>query len=226
LAFMGILNKRLNIITGHYGSGKTNLAVNLALSEVKNGSELSLADLDIVNPYFRSADMTGVLQNAGVKVVAPIYAGSNLDIPALPAEMYSIFQDKSRRVIIDVGGDDVGAAAIGRFSSIILAENDYDHFYVINARRILTQKPEESVAIMREIELMGRIPVTAIINNTNLAKDTDAGIIRESLGFASEVARLSNLPVVLTAVKRSLANELSDIPSLFPVEIYVRTPWD
>lgn len=226
MAFMGILNKRLNIITGHYGSGKTNLAVNLALNAVKSGEKLSLADLDIVNPYFRAADMTGVLENAGVKVIAPIYAGSNLDIPALPPEMYSMFQDRSRRAIIDVGGDDAGAAALGRFSSIILLENDYDHFYVINARRILTQKPQEAVEIMREIELMGHVPVTAIINNTNLAKDTDAGIIRESLDFANEVGRLSNLPVVFTAVKRSLASELSDIPALFPVEIYVKTPWD
>ncbi len=226
MVFMDLLNKRINIITGHYGSGKTNLAVNLALNAAKNGNKLCLADLDIVNPYFRAADMTGILENAGVKVIAPIYAGSNLDIPAIPPAMYSLFEDRSRRVIIDVGGDDAGAAALGRFTNMTLAENDYDHFYVINARRILTRQPEESVEIMREIELMCRLPVTAIVNNTNLAKETDAGIIRESLSFASEVARLSSLPIAFTSVKSSLADELSDIQNLFPVEIYVKTPWD
>jgi len=223
---MQIINKRINIITGHYGSGKTNLAVNMALEAAKCGEKLCLADLDIVNPYFRAADMTGVLEESGIKVIVPIFAGSNLDLPALPPEMYSLFHDQTQRVILDVGGDDAGAAALGRFSSLIKAENDFDHFYVINARRALTQTPEDTVHVMREIEAAGHVPVTALINNTNLAKETDSGIVRESLQFASEVAKISSLPIAFTAVKSELANELDDIPSLFRVKIYVKTPWD
>lgn len=223
---MNFLTKHINIITGHYGSGKTNLAVNLAMSAANAGLKLSLADLDIVNPYFRAADMTAVLEAAGVKVVAPVYAGTNLDIPALAPEFYSVFQDKTRRAVLDVGGDDAGAAALGRYSSLILKENDYNHFYVINQRRILTQTPEDAVQIMREIEAAGHVPVTGLVNNTNLARETDAGVVRESVQFANEVARLSNLPIIITAVKKAIADELSDLPGLFPVEIYVKTPWE
>lgn len=223
---MKILNKRINIITGHYGCGKTNLAVNLAMNEIKNGGNLYLADLDIVNPYFRAADETKILVNAGVHVLAPVYAGTNLDIPALPAEMNALFEDRSRRVLLDVGGDDAGAAALGRYSSYIINENDFNHYYVINARRILTQKPEEAVQILHEIEAAGHVPITAIVNNTNLAKETDAGIVRESMQFANEVARLSSLPLAFTCVKEELAGELSDIPSIYGVKIYVKTPWD
>lgn len=223
---MKFLNKRVNIITGHYGCGKTNLAVNLAMDAAKNGETLFLADLDIVNPYFRAADETKILEDAGVRIFAPIYAGTNLDIPALPPEMNSLFEDHSHRVLLDVGGDDAGAAALGRYSSFILKENDYNHFYVINARRILTQKPEEAVEILHEIETAGHVPITAIVNNTNLAKETDAACIRESMEFAKEVARLSSLPLAFTSVKEELVSELSDIPSIYGVKIYVKTPWD
>jgi hypothetical protein len=223
---MKYLNKRVIIITGHYGSGKTNLAVNLALYAAKSGERICLADLDIVNPYFRASDMTAVLKAAGIDVIAPVYAGSNLDIPALPPQMNSLFDDKSRRVILDVGGDDAGAAALGRYSTLIMSENDYDNFYVVNARRILTQTPESAVEIMREIEAAGHVPVTGIINNTNLAHDTEADLIRESAAFAAEVSRLSSLPLIFTAAKNDIAGKLVGMTDILPVKIYVHTPWD
>lgn len=219
-------NKRIIIITGHYGSGKTNLAINLALYAAKSGEHIRLADFDIVNPYFRAADMTDLLKAAGVDVIAPVFAGTNVDMPVLPPQIHSLFDDRSRRVILDVGGDDAGAAAIGGFSKLILSENDYDNFYVINARRILTQTPESAVEIMREIEASGHVPVTAVVNNTNLAHDTDAGIIRESAAFAAEVSRLASLPLKFTAVKEDVAGELTDMQNILPVKIYVRTIWD
>lgn len=219
-------DKRLLIITGHYGCGKTNLSVNLAMKAAQNGERIRLADFDIVNPYFRAADSTAVLKEAGVDVFAPIFAGTNVDMPVLPPSVHSLFDDKSSRVIIDVGGDDAGAAAIGGFANEILTENNYDNFYVINARRALTQKPEEAVQILREIESAGHVPVTAIVNNTNLGSETDAEIVRRSMAFAREVSRLSGLPLKFTAVREDIAPELSDIPDIFPVKIYVRTVWD
>jgi hypothetical protein len=218
--------KRIIIITGHYGSGKTNLAVNLALDAEKSGEHFCLVDLDIVNPYFRAADSTAVLEDAGVDVIAPTYAGSNLDIPALPPRINAVFDDKTSRAILDVGGDDAGAAALGRYAKIIINENDFDHFYVINSRRVLTQTPENAVQIMREIEYAGHVPVTGLVNNTNLGHDTDAGIIRESIAFAQEVSRLSALPIIFTAVKENIADELSDMQNILPVKIFVKTPWD
>jgi len=218
--------KRINIITGHYGSGKTNLAVNLALSLAAIGQKTCLVDLDIVNPYFRAADMTQTLEQAGVRVIMPIFARTNLDLPALPGEVNAVFDDKSYTVILDVGGDDSGAAALGRYAKNITVENNYAHFYVINARRILTQKADEAVSILHQIEKMGRVPVTQIVNNTNLAGETEAEIIKMSVDFANEVSRQSGLPLAFTSVKKSLAAELhGQIPNIYPVDIFVNPPW-
>lgn len=216
--------KRIIIITGHYGCGKTNLAINLAL-DMAQDSRVCLADLDIVNPYFRAADSANLLKKAGICMMAPVYAGSNLDIPALPPQFYSLFADKTHRVILDVGGDDAGAAALGQYSEAIKRENDFEHIYVINARRILTQTPEETVQIMHEIEVSGKVPVTAVVNNTNLAAETDAGIIRESENFANEVSRLTSLPVLFTSVEETVAREIPYMHDIYPIKIYVKPPW-
>lgn len=222
---MEFSNKRIIIVTGHYGSGKTNLAINLAVDAAKKGKKIRIADLDIVNPYFRTSDSKSTLEKAGVDVIASEFASSNLDIPALPGRINTIFDDRSKRVILDIGGDDAGAAALGRFSKMILDENNFDNLYVINARRILTKTPESAVAVMREIESAGHVPVTGIVNNTNLAHDTDAATVRESFAFAKEVSRLASLPLLFTSVKESIAGELSDIENILPVKIYVDLPW-
>jgi signal recognition particle GTPase len=222
---MEFLNKRIIIITGHYGSGKTNLAVNLAFNFAKNGENIRIADLDIVNPYFRTSDLKNELKKAGVDVIASEFASSNLDIPALPNRINTILDDRTIRVILDIGGDDAGAAALGRFSKTILDENNYENLYVINARRILTQTPENTVQILREIESAGHVPVTGIVNNTNLARETDASVVRESTSFANEVSRLAKLPLMFTSVKENIAGELSDIKNILPVKIYVDLPW-
>ncbi|HEX3027533.1 MAG TPA: P-loop NTPase [Clostridia bacterium] len=224
------LTKRINIVTGHYGSGKTNLSVNLAKDLNRSGKKVSLVDLDIVNPYFRAADLTKELEAEGIRVIAPIYANSNLDIPALPPAIYSVFNDKTYTAVIDVGGDDAGAAALGRFSDLITEENDFDHFYVINARRILTQTPEETVVILKEIEKSSRIPVTALVNNTNLSKETDAGVVRASCEYARRVSELSGLKIKFTSVRKDIAAQLGDLPDcggpVYPVDIDVQLPWD
>jgi len=223
---MTSVSKRVNIITGHYGSGKTNLAVNMALDIVKSGRKTCIVDLDIVNPYFRTADQKSVLESAGVRVIVPLYANTNLDIPALTGEIYSVFDDKSYTVVLDVGGDDAGAAAIGRYSHRILDENDYSHYYVINDRRSLTRNAAEAVEILREIETSGHVPVTALVNNTNLSTETTTEIIRESFAFADEASRLSGLPVAFTSVRRDIAAEFKDCGrEIYPVDIYVAPPW-
>ena len=160
--------RRITLFAGHYGSGKTNIAVNYALRLASQGKAVTLADMDIVNPYYRSKDSAEELEAAGIRVIASAYANTNVDVPALPQEMYSVTEDRSRFAVLDVGGDDRGALALGRYAPAILEENNYHMIYVFNASRPLSRTAEMAMEIMREIETAGGIPFTAIVNNTNL----------------------------------------------------------
>ena len=212
--------KRITLLSGHYGSGKTNVAVNLALTEKKNHARVSIADLDIVNPYFRSKDSSAELEAAGVRLICSEYANTNVDIPALPQEMYAVTDDKDLRVLIDGGGDDRGALALGRLAPAILAENNYEMLMVINCYRPLTRDAASTLEIMNEILAACRIPFTGIVNNSNLGRETTAKDVLSSLPYAEEVARLSGLPVVMTAFDESLCAELLDkVPHPFPLSL-------
>lgn len=215
--------KKLTIITGHYGSGKTNVSVNLALEAAKQGKKCTVVDLDIVNPYFRTADFEALFAEHGITLKAPLYANSNLDIPALNISVKSIL-DESDCVIIDVGGDDEGAKALGRYAKVINECDDREMLYVINKCRYLTKEPEEALGLMHEIEEAGGIKCTGIINNTNLGSETDESIILGSLDYAREVADSAGLPIALTTGKKEFLGKVTDNP--FPIEIFVKTLWN
>lgn len=217
--------KRLTIVTGHYGSGKTNLAVNLAVDLFRSGKKVVLVDLDIVNPYFRSADFKNQLTGMGIEMICPIYANTNLDIPALGADIYSVFREgDDRYVILDVGGDDAGAAALGRYAGMIQAEA-FSLLYVVNRYRYLTQQPEDAVQILREIEATSRLPATGIVNNSNLGSQTTETDVKASLEYGEAVAKLAGVPLFANAVKRSLADNLAG-GLVYPVDIFVVPPWE
>ena len=212
--------KRITLLCGHYGSGKTNVAVNLAVALRKKYDRLALADLDIVNPYFRSKDSRGQLEDLGIRLICSEYANSNVDIPALPQDMYAVTDDKTLRVILDVGGDDRGALALGRISQRIVDENDYEMLAVINASRPLTHTPEDTVEVLREIEGAGRIAFTGLINNTNLGRETDENVVLSSVSYAETVSNLMKIPVVMTTVPSELFPKLQGkIENLFPLEL-------
>ena len=196
--------KRVSLFCGHYGSGKTNIAVNYALYLRSLGNEVAIADIDIVNPYFRSKDSEAELRAAGVDVIALPFANSNLDLPALPPEVYSLVRSHKRMAVFDVGGDDRGAYALGRYVPDILAENDYDMFFVVNFCRPLTRTPEEAMEVLHEIEEACRIPFTGIINNSNLGTETTAELVDSSRAKAEQLAKLSGLSVVMTTAEESL----------------------
>lgn len=226
-----MLTKAFNIICGHYGCGKTNLALNLAIQEARTGKKVSLVDLDLVNPFFRSSEHVKELSEAGVHIIASSYANSNVDVPALPAEINSIFNNDGT-VIIDVGGDDVGATVLGRFQSRINAL-DYDMIYVVNKYRNLTATPEEAAELLTEIEATSRCKASLVVNNSHLKWETTADTILNSLSFAEETAKLCGLPLTTVTVPEELheeyrerAEKLGRTEKIYPVKIYVRTSWE
>ncbi len=215
--------KRITLLCGHYGSGKTNVAVNMALQLRKQRERVAIADLDIVNPYFRSKDSSGEFEDNGIRLICSQYANSNVDIPALPQDMYAITDDKELSVIIDVGGDDRGALALGRLAKEITEENDYEMLMVINCYRPLTRDAQSTIEVMREIECSGHIKFTGIINNSNLGDITSKEDVLNSVEYANEVSKMSGLPIVYTTVEEKLYNDLCDkIENLLPLSLQAR----
>lgn len=196
--------KRVNIFCGHYGSGKTNIAINYAVYLKKQGLDVSIADIDIVNPYFRTKDSEDELKKKGIEVISLPFANTNVDLPALPAEVYSLVQNKSKYAVFDVGGDDRGAYALGRYVPSILEENNYNMFLVANFYRPLTQTAEEALEVIREIESACAIPFTGIINNSNLGEETTAEDILRTMKEAEKLSRLSGLPLEMTTCDESI----------------------
>lgn len=211
-------HKRLTLFAGHYGSGKTNIAVNYAISLAKEGNRVCIADLDIVNPYFRTADSAKELKDAGVELISPQFANSNVDLPALPAEAYRLVQDKSLYGVMDIGGDDRGAYALGRYVPYIKEENNYRMIFVANCCRPLTRTAEEALEVMAEIEAACNLKFTDIVNNSNLGPMTDPDVIRDSQAFITELCERSGLPLYFTAVRQDLA-ERTDLPNVFPLQL-------
>lgn len=215
--------KKINIVTGHYGSGKTNFSANLAVKLAESGEKVTVVDLDIVNPYFRSADFGELFSKKNIELVAPMYANSNLDIPAISFDLERIATDDGY-LVIDVGGDDAGAIALGRYSEAFSEFSDkIDMFYVVNCRRFLTQTAGEALELMYEIEAAANMKHTAIVNNTNLLYETTKEVLEDSVPFAEEVAQKAGLPVAYTCVPLKIE---ADVPKPFPVEIYVKKIWE
>lgn len=214
---------RVTLFCGHYGSGKTNVAVNVAFSEKKVYNKVSVADLDIVNPYFRTKDSAEDFKKLGINLISSHYANTNLDIPALPPDIYSITDDKTTRFIVDVGGDDRGALALGRIAPKLIDEADYEMLMVINCYRPLTPDAVSTVEVMREIETAGKIKFTGIVNNSNLGEMTSAEDVLASVEYANSVSALSGLPVKFTAVKEDLYEPLKGkINNIFPLRLQAK----
>ncbi len=216
--------KRLTLIAGHYGSGKTNIAVNLSFDLKNKGyGRVAIADLDIVNPYFRTKDSINELTEKGIELISSPYAGSNVDIPAIPQEMYALTDDTSISAVIDIGGDDRGALALGRYIPAIVKENDYSFYMVINCYRPLTCDVASTLEIMTEIERAAGIKFTGVINNSNIGADTCKEHVLNSVTYANEFVKVSGLPLVMTTVEAGLFDELKDeIPNLFSLQLQSR----
>jgi cellulose biosynthesis protein BcsQ len=215
-----MIYKRITILCGHYGSGKTNAAVNTAYDLKNQFDKVLIADLDIVNPYFRTKDSKDDLENRGITLISSEYAGTNVDIPAMPQQMYAIIDDKQSKAVIDVGGDDRGALALGRIMPAIQQENDYEMLFVINCFRPLTRDAESTLEVMREIEEACKCKFTAIVNNSNLGNETTEDDILKSVNYANEVSNITGLPIKSTCVHARLYDSIkSKIPNAFSLDL-------
>ena len=217
----------VTVVVGHYGAGKTNFSVNLALDLRAAGHEVAIIDLDVVNPYFRASEQRGLLEGRGVRLVAPVFAeaGTSLDVPSLSGQIAPTIDgaDEGSFVIVDAGGDDVGATALGRFSRHVFAR-DYAMLYVANRFRNLVQDPADALENLREIEAASHLKATGIVNNSHLKESTTADVVSQGREYAREFARLSGLPLVCTTVPRDVA--VSGGADAYPVAQHVRTIWE
>lgn len=222
-----MLNKRINIFTGHFGSGKTEVAVNFAVKLAKEFPKVAIVDFDIVNPFFRTVDAKTVLEDKGIKVVASVYANTNVDVPVLPAEINSLFEKRDYKVVFDVGGDDLGARALSRYKEEI-EQDDYAMFFVINTRRPMTDTQEKIEEMIYEIESSSRLKVSCLVNNTNLLQSTTAEDILEGHRLIGRTAEKLNLPVAFVsgfdAPLKALEGRL-DV-ELFIMDKLIKLPWD
>ena len=200
-----LIPRRVTLFCGHYGSGKTNIAVNFARYLKASGRPTAIADLDIVNPYFRTKDSEKELLAEGIDVITLPFANSSVDLPSLPAEAYSLVQNRGRYAVLDIGGDDRGAYALGRYVPYLLEENDFDMLYVVNFYRPLTPDAASALEVLREIEGACGLPFTGIVNNSNLGEETTAESVAVTKGAAEELARIASIPLKMTCARKEIA---------------------
>ena len=218
--------KRIQIITGHYGSGKTEYAVNLALHLVQEHENVALADMDIVNPYFRSYEQAKRLEEAGVRVIVTS-CGGIADIPAINPEVMSIFQQEKWTGVLDIGGDPIGARVLARFAPQLKPE-EFDLLFVLNANRPETKDVESALQYMQGIEAECRQKITGIVNNTHLCGDTTAEEVLKGAALALALSERTSLPVIHHAVQRKFVEQVQDKlkEPVLPMNIYMKKPWE
>ena len=213
-----MFNKRVNLFMGHYGSGKTTVAVNYAISLARLKNKVSIYDLDIVNPYYRTVDALGMLEAEGVDLVVSPFAETNVDIPAMNSASYKMIDDLSRFAVVDIGGDDRGALALGRFSKKIKEEKNFEAYMVVNKFRPETKDLSGVLSVMEEIERAGKIKFTALVNNSNLGKETTINEILEGEDFCKEIEKNTSIPLKITSIRKDLIDKKYQIKNVLPVE--------
>lgn len=198
---MFYLDHRLTIIIGAYGSGKSEIAVNMSLAQRKAmpDKKLLIADLDIVNPFYRSSDCASVLEAAGIRLVTPLYAGSNVDAPVLPPDMYVIFDDESYQGIFDIGGEDMGALVLGSLKQRI-ENTDAVIYMAVNTLRPFTSDPEQIAVMTNELSAAAGFKIDGYLNNTNLLEETTAELLAEGESKILEASKITGIPLVANCI--------------------------
>ena len=217
------MNQRITIFTGHYGSGKTSISAQYAKNLARAGERVAICDLDIVNPYFRTADRRAELEAEGVRVVASRFSGGTVDVPSLPGELGAAILGSDERIVLDVGGDDRGALALGRYAGELLRMGGYENLFVVNFFRPRSQTPEDALSLLREVEAASGLPVTALVHNSNLGLSTTAAHIRGAMERMDALSWMAGLPVAFTAAQISLSGE-PDLQAVHPLWLMQESP--
>lgn len=222
-----MFDKRISIFTGHFGSGKTEVALNYVFNLAATNKKTAIVDFDIVNPFFRTIDAKKQLEDSGIRLISSVYANTNVDVPAIPAEINSLFNQKEYKVVLDVGGDDLGAKALSAFKDDIVAD-DYEMYMVINLKRIMTDSEEKMLNMIDEIQESSRIKVTKLVNNTNLLHMSTGEEILEGQSVIESVSKKLGIPVGFTA---GLQNAISNVKDKINSDVlylnkHIKLPWD
>jgi len=217
--------RRISIFIGGFGSGKTEISINYALRMREQGKEVKLVDLDVIDPYFRIRERRESLESKGIEVISPAGKLAVADLPALPPSIYSIF-DSNTSVVIDVGGDDIGSVALGRFREQLKAI-PCNVFFVVNTCRPGTNDVAGIARVLAGIEEVSRLQANALICNSNLGQQTDVNTILAGFQVVSNAAELLAVPVGFVAARRDLAGQL-DLPGVpvLPLDIFMKPPWE
>ncbi|MDR2904105.1 MAG: hypothetical protein LBU77_06330 [Clostridiales bacterium] len=218
---------RITIFAGHYGSGKTNLALNYAFLLKKAEKNVVICDLDIVNPYFRALDSKDDLDRAGIQLITSDFSNSNAELPSMPANTQAIFDNPAVYAVVDLGGDDRGALALGRYRAAIQREPAYDMLLVANKYRPLSGNVPDLIEIKEEIEAAAGVRFTGIVNNSNLAEETTAEDVFKTETFIQALSAATGLPVKFTAINETLldSGDARFKSGCFPVQIYKKSIW-
>ncbi|MBE6082885.1 MAG: ATP-binding protein [Tissierellaceae bacterium] len=219
-------DKRIRIVTGHYGSGKTEFSVNYAVELAKIKRKVALVDLDVINLYFRSREKSSLLENMGIKVISSSINAPAVDIPAISGEVYAPLEDESYDVVLDLGGDPAGARVLGRYEEFFV-DGKYDMFYILNANRQETSTADKAIEYLKRIENMARIKVTALVNNTHMLKSTTVDDLLRGQKVALEVSEKLDIPIKYISVIKNVAALLpKDMKGeIFPMDLYMREEW-
>jgi hypothetical protein len=224
-----VLHPVLTIFAGRFGSGKTEAALNYALSLVSgpgNGTnaptgQVILIDLDIVTPYFRSRETAEALKAKGVQVIAPSIIGQHLDTPAITPQILGAIQQAEKPVVLDVGGDKQGARALGQFNPAI-RQRGYTMHFVVNPYRPFTSTLEGLASSISEIEAGARLQVTSLVSNPNLIGETTMDSIVEGHARIEGFARALGLPIAFVCVERRWTKALAAVHFLQPIQVLDR----
>lgn len=219
-------DKRIKIVIGHYGTGKSEFSINYAIKLARMGRKVAIADLDIVNMYFRSREKAKEMEALGIRVIGSQINAPAIEVPSVSAEVFAPLQDESYEVVLDVGGNTVGARALGRYVNYF-KEGNYDMFFILNANRPETQTLDRVLEYMAKIEDVSRAKITGLVNNTHMLKSTSADDLIRGQDLAMKVQEKTGISLRYTSVLRSLVPNLpKDIEGeIFPIDLVLRDEW-